>query len=54
MKLTTDLNPVPVLRLSGAVPLLPQYAFLTWTSETLLLHILNKGKETLTTLVSTC
>jgi len=29
--LTTRLNPVPRLRISGAIPLLPLYVFLAWT-----------------------
>ena len=31
MKLTTDLHLVPRLRISGAVPLFPLYAFILWT-----------------------
>jgi hypothetical protein len=34
--LTTDLHPVLKLRMSGAIPLLPLYAFMAWTGETLL------------------
>jgi hypothetical protein len=35
MKLTTDLHLVPMLRMSGAIPLLPLYAFMTWAGRTL-------------------
>jgi hypothetical protein len=31
--LTTDLNLVPGLRMSGAIPLLPLYAFMAWTGK---------------------
>ena len=35
VKLTTDLHLVPRWRMSGAIRLLPQYAFVTWTGKTL-------------------
>jgi len=31
MMLTSELHPVLRLRMSGAIPLLPLYAFMTWT-----------------------
>jgi hypothetical protein len=34
VKLTTQLHPVPRLRMSGAVPLLPLYALLAWSRTT--------------------
>jgi len=34
-KLATYLHPAPILRMSGAVPLLPIYAFITWAVTTL-------------------
>ena len=46
MKLTADLHLVPRLRMSGAVPVLPLYAFMVWTGKTLasvyifLLHVI--------------
>lgn len=35
MKLTTHVHQVPMLRMSGSIPQLPLYAFMTWTGETL-------------------
>jgi len=35
MTLTTHLHLAPKLRMSGAMPLLPLYAFVTWTVNTL-------------------
>ena len=35
--LATDLHIAPRLRMSGAIHLLPQYAFLTWTGAVLYL-----------------
>jgi hypothetical protein len=32
----TQLHQVPRLRMSGAMPILPLYAFMTWTGKTLL------------------
>ena len=46
MKLTSHLHLVPRLRMSGAVPVLPPYAFMLWTGKMLpsvyvfLLHII--------------
>jgi hypothetical protein len=37
MNLTTPLHLAPMLRMSGAMPLLPLYSFMTWTWETLTL-----------------
>jgi hypothetical protein len=34
VKLTTHLHLVPRLRVSGAIPLLPLYAFMPWTCKT--------------------
>jgi hypothetical protein len=34
MKLTTHLHVVLRLRMNGGVPLLPLYAFMSWTAET--------------------
>jgi hypothetical protein len=34
VKLTTDLRLVPRLRINGAVPLFPLYAFMLWTGTT--------------------
>jgi hypothetical protein len=36
VKLNTHIHLVPRLRMSGAVPLLPLHAFITWTSKTFL------------------
>ena len=36
VKLTTHLYLVPRLRMRGAIPLLPQYAFIAWTGKTVL------------------
>jgi hypothetical protein len=30
VKLTTHLHVVPTLRMRGAIPLLPQYVFMSW------------------------
>ena len=35
VKLTIHLHLVPVLRMSAAMPLLPMYAFMSWTETTL-------------------
>jgi len=35
MALTTHLRLVPKLRMSGAIPLLPQYAVIAWTGTAL-------------------
>jgi len=35
VKLTTDFHLVPSVRVSGAIPSLPFYAFLAWTETTL-------------------
>ena len=35
-RLTTHIHLVPRLRMSGAVPLLPLYAFMAWTGKTLI------------------
>jgi hypothetical protein len=35
VKLTTHLHLVPRLRIGGAVPVFPLYAFITWTRTTL-------------------
>jgi hypothetical protein len=35
VRLTTHLDLVPKLRMSGATPLLPLYAFMAWTGTTL-------------------
>jgi hypothetical protein len=43
MKLTTDLHVVPRLRMNGAVPPLPFYAFMSWTGTTLIGHL--EGKK---------
>jgi hypothetical protein len=46
MKLTAHLHLVPRLRMSGAIPVLPLYAFMVWTGKTLpslyvfLLHVI--------------
>jgi hypothetical protein len=40
MKLTTDLNLVLRLRMVGAIPLLPLYAFIAWTETMLPFKIL--------------
>ena len=37
MKFTTQINLVPRLRMSGALPLLSLYVFVAWTGITLLL-----------------
>ena len=38
MKLITHLHLVPRLGMSGAVPLLPVYAFMTWTRKLTVHH----------------
>jgi len=45
--LTTHLRVVPRLRMSGAVPLLPQYAFLAWMGKTLsyLVDVMHGNKK---------
>jgi len=35
LKLTTHLQLVPRLRMSGAIPLFPLYAFMVWTAKNL-------------------
>jgi hypothetical protein len=45
VKLTTHLHLVPRLRMIGAMPLLPLYAFMVWTETTLpLTDIIKVGK----------
>jgi hypothetical protein len=39
VKLTTRLHLVPRLRMRGDIPLLPLYAFMSWTRIMLLLHL---------------
>jgi hypothetical protein len=38
-KLTAHLDPVPSLRMGGAIPILSLYTFMAWTSSILLLHL---------------
>ena len=44
MKLTTRVRLVPRLRMSGGIPLLPLYAFVSWTGKNLLIRW--TGEET--------
>jgi hypothetical protein len=39
VKLTTHLSLLPRLKMSGAAPLLPLYAFMAWTGKTLTLYL---------------
>jgi hypothetical protein len=41
MKLTTYFHLVPRLRMSGAIRVLPPYAFMAWTGTTLLFLLLH-------------
>jgi hypothetical protein len=43
--LTTRHHPVPSLRMSGAIPLLPLYSFTVWTRKSYLFFIIEDDEE---------